>query len=238
MAGPQATRKRMKLEATIAGLLTVGLLLAALLVGQTPQAQDSGQAAAVAPAAHATGHAAHGTVEGMPPTGSMQHGAGTAPLAAGVDAAEQVVVDFELLDRTGRNVRDEDFRGRYLLLGFGFTNCPHICPMMAFNMGQALQATDREAAGVFVSVDTERDDAATADDYAARFGERMLGLGGRLEQINAAAKNFKVSYAVTKTQNTYTVQHTATIYLIGPDGNLLDTFAVSTPAAEIVAAML
>ena len=89
-----------------------------------------------------------------------------------------------------------------------------------------------------MSVDTERDSAAVTNEYASRFGERMVGLGGSIEQINAAASNFKVSYVVTKTQNTYNVQHTANVYLIDPGGRLVDVFNFSTPAEELAAAML
>jgi protein SCO1/2 len=183
-------------------------------------------------------HAAHDAPATHPMASARADGAGarhsSASVLVGVDA---VVVDFELLDRHGNIVRDEEYRGRYLLLAFGFTNCPHICPLMAFNMGAALEATEHDAAGVFVSVDTERDTPAITDAYASSFSDRMTGLGGSRDQINAAANNFRVSYAVTKTQSTYTVQHTATTYLIGPDGQLLETFAVNASAAEIVAAM-
>jgi protein SCO1/2 len=195
------------------------LVLLFSVSGVYAQGQSHDHAAMTAHAEHAEG--------AMGPTGQ----------SAAASAATDVVVDFELLDRDGNTVRDEDFRGRYLLLAFGFTNCPHICPMMAFNMSAAQRATDKDAAGVFISVDTERDSPAVSDDYARSFGEGMLGLGGSIEQINAAAENFSVSYVVTKTQNNYTVQHTATIYLIGPEGQLLDTFAVNTKPDDIVAAM-
>ena len=109
--------------------------------------------------------------------------------------------------------------------------------MMALNMGRALRDAGREATGVFVSVDTERDTPAVTDDYAARFGERMVGLGGSIEQINAAAANFKVSYAVTKTQNSYTVQHTANVFVVDPEGRLTDVFNFSTPPETLMEAM-
>ena len=66
----------------------------------------------------------------------------------------------------------------------------------------------------------------------------MIGLSGNVSQINAAANNFKVSYVVTKTQNNYTVQHTANVFVIDPDGQLVDVFNFSTPAEELVSAML
>jgi len=148
-----------------------------------------------------------------------------------------IVVDFELVDGAGNSVTDEDFRGRYLLLGFGFTHCAHICPLMAFNMGQVLSAADASMAGIFVSVDTERDTPAVTNDYASHFGDGMIGLGGSIEQINAAVKNFKVSYAITKTQDNYTVQHTANVFLIDPQGALVDVFNFTTAPEDILAAI-
>lgn len=159
------------------------------------------------------------------------------PGAVASDPLGDFVVDFELTDRDGESVSLGDFLGSYVLLGFGFTHCPHICPLMALNMGKALKATDKPATGIFVSVDTERDSPAVTDDYASRFGDAMIGLGGSIEQINAAASNFKVTYVVTKSQNNYTVQHTANVYLIDPEGNLSDVFTFSTPGETLVEAM-
>ena len=154
-----------------------------------------------------------------------------------LDNAHGINVDFELLDRDGNVVTDEDFLGRYVLLGFGFTNCTHICPMMALNMGKALSMTDLGAAGIFVSVDTERDSPEVTDNYASNFGASMIGLGGSYAQVSAAATNFKVSFAVTKTQANYTVQHTANVYVISPSGELLDVFTFTTEPEILLGAM-
>jgi len=156
-------------------------------------------------------------------------------VAAAAQDDHGIRVDFELIDRNGRVVTDEDFRGQFVLLGFGFTHCAHICPLMALNIGQVVKGAGREMAGIFVSVDTERDSAAITHEYAAHFGDSMLGLSGSIEQINAAAKNFKVSYAVTKTQDAYTVQHTANVFLIDPDGELVDVFSFSASPESILA---
>lgn len=150
------------------------------------------------------------------------------------DATSEIVVDFELVDRDGNTVTDEDFRGRHVLLGFGFTHCEHICPLMGLHMGQAVEAADVPVTGIFVSVDTERDTAAINDDYARHFGDTMLGLSGSIDQINTATKNFKVSYAVTKTQDAYTVQHTANIFLIDPAGQLAEVFPFTATPDNIV----
>ncbi len=165
------------------------------------------------------------------------HAGHTIEAAAAEIESHGIVVDFELVNSAGRLVTDEDFRGQYLLLGFGFTHCAAVCPLMALNMGRVLQSTDRAATGIFVSVDTERDTPAITQEYVSHFGDAMLGLGGSVEQINEAAKNFKVSYAVTKTQDTYTVQHTANVFLIDPDGELADVFTFATAPETILEAI-
>jgi hypothetical protein len=86
---------------------------------------------------------------------------------------DAVNVSFELLNRDGEIVRETDFQGQNVLLPFGFTHCLHICLLIAANMASALKLADAEAAGVFISVDTERDSAAIVDDYAHGFGDQM-----------------------------------------------------------------
>jgi protein SCO1/2 len=150
---------------------------------------------------------------------------------------DAVTVDFELQNRDGELVRFEEFHGKNVLLAFGFTNCTHICPMIAANMARAIRAADKEAIGIFVSVDTERDSPAITDDYAQKFGDDMIGFSGSHYQVSAAAKNFNVTFVVTKSEDNYTVQHTPNIFLISPDGELLDVFAMNTASADIAAAM-
>ena len=108
---------------------------------------------------------------------------------------------------------------------------------MALNMGIALRDTEVKAKGIFVSIDTERDTPPITDEYVSRFGDDLIGLGGSIDQINAVANNFKVSYAITKTQNNYIVQHTSNIFLIDPLGKLIDVYTFSTPAETLVEAM-
>ena len=167
----------------------------------------------------------------------VHEGHETAGMPVFGDPLQDIVAEFELVGRDGGTVTVEDFRGRHVLLGFGFTHCPDVCPLMALNMGRALRDTENDAVGIFISVDTERDSPEITDQYASRFGERMIGLSGNVSQINAAASNFKVSYVVTKTQNNYTVQHSANVFLIDPDGRLVDVFSFSTPGEELAAAM-
>jgi protein SCO1/2 len=150
---------------------------------------------------------------------------------------DEIVVGFDLIDRNGENVRFDKFEGRNVLLSFGFTHCAHICPMIAANMARVLTATDKDAVGIFISVDTERDTPEVTDNYAGRFGDGMIGLSGSYEQVSAAAKNFNVTFVVTKSEDNYTVQHTPNIFLIGPDGRVIDVFAMNTASSDIAAAM-
>lgn len=142
---------------------------------------------------------------------------------------------FELLNKQGRLVNQEEFAGRHMLITFGFTRCHHVCPVLAANMGKAIALSDADVVGIFVSVDTERDTVVITDNYAKTFGNAMLGLGGSRQQINAAIGNFLGTYAITKTEKSYTVQHTPYIYLIGPNSDFIDVFSLASTPAEIAA---
>ena len=158
--------------------------------------------------------------------------------AAGVESPfDGIKVEFELINADGERVTELDVRGRHVLLAFGFTHCLHICPMMAANMAMALKASQQDALGIFVSVDTERDTPAVTQAYASSFHDSMIGLGGTYEQIRQAANNFKVSFVVTKSQKAYTVEHTSDIFLIGPDGTVKQIFALNASPGAMAAAM-
>ena len=148
-----------------------------------------------------------------------------------------VTAAFELINGEGETVGFDKYQGKNVLVAFGFTNCAHVCPMIAANMARAIRATDKEALGIFISVDTERDTPQITAAYASKFGDSMIGLSGNHQQVSDAAQNFSVTYVVTKSEHTYTVQHTPSVFLIGPDGQLIDTFAMNTPSADIAAAM-
>lgn len=155
---------------------------------------------------------------------------------AGASIAE-MSLEFELLNGEGEIVRRTDLLGNNLLVAFGFTYCPDVCPVMAANMANALKHSDKDALGVFISVDTERDTPQVTDNYASRFGENMMGLSGTHESVSEAAKNFNVTFVVTKTPNSYTVQHSPGTFLISPTGELIDVFAINADPKDIAAAM-
>jgi len=159
------------------------------------------------------------------------------PAMAEKNASNDLSPGFQLQAADDSEVTLADYRGNYVLLAFGFTHCEHICPMIAANIARALKATDEDAVGIFISVDSERDTPAITAAYASRFGESMVGLSGSYSQLAMAARSFKATFVVTKSQDSYTVQHTPSIFLLGPNGMLIDSFAMNTPIDTIVAAM-
>ena len=159
------------------------------------------------------------------------------PAIAEENISAGLLPDFQLQTADGSVVALSDYRDKFVLLAFGFTHCEHICPMIAANMARALKASDKDAVGIFISVDSERDTPAITGAYASRFGESMIGLSGSYSQLAAAARNFKATFVVTKSQDGYTVQHTPSIFLLGPNGTLIDSFAMNTPIDTIVSAM-
>jgi protein SCO1/2 len=160
-----------------------------------------------------------------------------APSTAEETVFAAIKVEFDLVDRNGVATTYEEFRGKNVLLAFGFTHCLHICPMVAAKMAAAIDVAEKDSVGVFISVDTERDSPAITDDYAKKFGAAMTGLSGSHAQVAAVANNFNATFVVTKSEDAYTVQHTPGIFLISPDGELIDVFPMNTAADKIAQAM-
>jgi protein SCO1 len=146
---------------------------------------------------------------------------------------------FTLLDQNGKTVTDKDFRGRLMLVFFGFTHCPDICPAELQVMSASVEALGDKAADVipiFITLDPERDTPAVMADYVKNFGSRLVGLTGSPEAIAAAAKAFRVAYA--KVQNDpkagdYSVDHSEFAYLMGRDGQYVTHFPYGTPVEKV-----
>ena len=147
---------------------------------------------------------------------------------------------FALVDQNGRAVTDQDFHGRYMLVYFGFTNCPDVCPA-ALQIMDAARAKLGDKAGrvasVFVTVDPERDTPPALSDYLSSF-PGTIGLTGSIEAVRQAAAAYRVYYKKIKDEGSaaaYTVDHTSIIYLMGPDGRFITHFTHATPVDTIAA---
>ena len=153
---------------------------------------------------------------------------------------EPVGGPFELTDQTGRARTERDFRGRLMLVYFGFTYCPDICPTDLQAIGLALDKLGSDGASVqplFITVDPERDTPEHLAQYVPMFHPRLIGLTGSAEAIRKAADAYKVYYAkipLGKAPDDYTVDHTAFIYLMDRDGGYLGFFPPGTSADRMV----
>jgi len=152
---------------------------------------------------------------------------------------EPVGGPFELIDHSGRTRTEQDFRGRLMLVYFGFTYCPDVCPTDLQAIGLAVDKLGADSANVqplFVTVDPERDTPAHLAEYVKLFHPRLIGLTGSAEAIRKAADAYKVYYARVDLNRDagYTVDHTAFIYLMDRDGNYLGFFPPGTSADRMV----
>ncbi|MFL6565303.1 MAG: SCO family protein [Burkholderiales bacterium] len=130
---------------------------------------------------------------------------------------------LELTDHTGRARRLEEFRGKVVVVFFGFTHCPDVCPTTLADLSQVVKALGREADRVqvlFVTVDPERDTPEVLGKYVGAFDPRFLGLYGDAAATQRAAREFKVYYEKRKTSDGYSVDHSGQTYAIDSRGRL------------------
>jgi protein SCO1/2 len=132
---------------------------------------------------------------------------------------------LELTDHHGKLRRLEDFRGKAVVLFFGYTHCPDVCPTTLADMAQVLRQLGKDAERVqvlFVTVDPERDTPEALARYVPAFDPRFLGLRGDLEATRRVAKEFKIYFEkrLGKTPGEYAVDHSAQSYVIDPQGRL------------------
>jgi protein SCO1/2 len=151
-----------------------------------------------------------------------------------------IVSRYLLMDHKGRAVSDQDFRGSFQLIAFGYTFCPDICPTTLAEMSLVMEKLETRAEQLqplFVTVDPERDTPEVLRRYTAYFHPRIIGLTGSPELVRRIADHFKVRYEKHwepgAGKNQYTVDHSAGMYLLGPDGSFLSKFAYATPPQEV-----
>jgi protein SCO1 len=130
---------------------------------------------------------------------------------------------LELTDHTGRPRRLEDWHGKVIVVFFGFTHCPDVCPTTLADVSQVLKQLGPDAERVqvlFVTVDPERDTKEVLGKYVTAFDPRFLGLYGDAAATQRAAREFKVYYEKRKSGEGYSVDHSGQSYVIDPQGRL------------------
>lgn len=148
--------------------------------------------------------------------------------------------DFTLT-QNNQAVHLHDFRGKLVLVYFGYASCPDVCPTSLSLLSSALKAlTPEETAHIqpiFISVDPERDNGSKLMEYARYFFPSFIGITGTEQEIQRTAMQYGAFYSKVKSNSAmgYTVDHSSNSYLIGKDGQLLTTFKHDVTKAEIVA---
>jgi protein SCO1/2 len=165
-------------------------------------------------------------------------GSETGPRSA--TGAAQIGGPFSLIDPTGRTVTDRDFRGKFMLIYFGYTHCPDVCPITLAKVAAALQMLDPRADHVqpiFITVDPRRDTPEVMGRYATEFSPRILGLTGSPAQIAAVEKAYKVyaSPESTPEQLDAAIDHSSILYLMGPGGSFIAPVRIDGGPADLAA---
>jgi cytochrome oxidase Cu insertion factor (SCO1/SenC/PrrC family) len=146
---------------------------------------------------------------------------------------------FTLIDQTGKPRSDTDFRGKLMLVFFGYTTCPDICPTQLMEIGLAMDKLGSAADQVqplFISVDPDRDTPQVLEPYVAQFHPRLIGLSGTPAEVRAVADAYKAYYAkyLPPDGAVYLIDHTGFVYLMGRAGEYLGFFPPNTSADRMV----
>jgi protein SCO1/2 len=146
---------------------------------------------------------------------------------------------FTMVRHTGETVTEKSFAGKPMLLFFGYTFCPDVCPTELQVMAEALRQLGdkgRDIQPILVTIDPSRDTPQVLAQYVVNFGEQFIGLTGAPEQVKQIADAYRVFYAKVENKDSpgnYLMDHSSIIYLMGADGTFLKHFTYSTDAAAL-----
>ncbi len=157
---------------------------------------------------------------------------------------EIVTGEFSLVDGQGKPVSDIDFRGSWLLIFFGYTHCPDVCPTTLGSVALVLDELGSDAESLqplFITVDPARDSPDVVREYAAAFHPKIIGLTGSEQQVAAAARSHRAYYARATASNgtsadadDYAMDHSAHLFLMDPDGVYATAFSQTTTVEAMV----
>lgn len=166
------------------------------------------------------------------------------PGAGGVQLPQGMALGgpFSLVNQAGQPVTERDYAGGWMLVYFGYSYCPDVCPTELGTMAAALDIlgkTGEAVTPVFITVDPQRDTPAALADYVSRFHPRLQGLTGTPEQIAEVARRYRVYYARAQRPDMtdYLMDHSSFIYLVGPDGRVRSLYRPELRPEDIAAAV-
>ena len=148
---------------------------------------------------------------------------------------------FELTDHRGMIQTERDFAGRWMLVFFGFANCPDVCPTTLAEVAAVMEDLGKDAEKVqpiFITIDPERDTPAALAEYVPLFDARIIGLTGTPEQIAETSETFPIFFERIEEASVpdgYTMGHTSNLFLFDPEAGFAASWAYGTPAEEILA---
>jgi protein SCO1/2 len=148
---------------------------------------------------------------------------------------------FTLENSSGKTVTDRDFRGKYMLVYFGYTYCPDVCPTTLNAVAAALDKLGpkaKELSPIFITVDPQRDTPDVMKQYTGAFSPALVGLTGTPDEIARVAKEYRVYYAKHVTgpgPGDYSMDHSSIIYLMGPDGRFIAPIRADGSGDEMAA---
>jgi protein SCO1/2 len=149
---------------------------------------------------------------------------------------------FSLTDQNGHTRTDKDFIGHYMLVYFGYTNCPDVCPTTLSVMADAMEklgGAAHQVVPIFITVDPARDTPRVLKSYLAAFGPEFVGLTGSPSSIAAVAKEYHVYYRVQNAtkSGSYAVNHSNVIYLMSPEGKFIANYDETLGPDKLAAAI-
>ena len=163
-------------------------------------------------------------------------GPGIAVEEKGVSGAALVGGPFTLTDQHGKRIADSDFRGRFMLVYFGYSFCPDVCPTDLAAMATAIDRLGPEGdlvQPIFITIDPERDTVERLAEYAPLFHPRLVALTGTPAEIAEAARAYRVYYEKAGDTPDYLMNHSGIVYLMDPDGRFLTHFPQGTSPEEM-----
>lgn len=168
-----------------------------------------------------------------------------APLAVAYEPeTARIGGKFMLIDHYGKLFTEKDMLGKYQLIYFGYTYCPDICPSSLQVISLALDMLGEKAQRIrpyFITVDPERDDAKVMKNYVQYFNQELVGLTGTITMIERVARQFKVRYEKVLEEggdpDLYIMDHSASVFLMAPDGEFITKFAHGISAQQLVEAL-
>lgn len=168
----------------------------------------------------------------------------TASVLAGIDEAPvkdntSIGGDFTLTDHNGNKFELQQLRGKLVLIFFGYTFCPDICPTELSTLARVLKSLGDDAdnvASLFISIDPERDTPEKLKQYVPFYSPDLVGLTGSLEEVNKVADAYHVQRKIHQREESksyYLVDHSANLYVVGTDGKMLHLIPFGLPAEHI-----